>query len=308
MAKHNFSFNSLEEAKDIDFNKKSARDKNRLGRGLDTLLRTSPPTSGSTTITEIDIDLIKPNPNQPRTNFDQEALEELSASIKANGIIVPITLKKNDDNTYQIIAGERRYRASQLAGLRRMPAYVKTAKDENILEMALIENIQREDLNAIEIALTYQRLLVDYQLTQEDLSDRVGKKRATIANYIRLLKLPAEIQLGLQEKKIETGHAKALVSLNDTQQQLALYKEVVERNYSVRDTEKRIRNLQNPTPETPVVATTPYDITPYQNVLTQHWGKRAQLQCNERGKGKLTISFASEQELQALLDSLNIAQ
>ena len=164
--------------------------KEALGRGLDILLNTNttPIVSGSSSINEIDIELIQPNPSQPRTNFNEEALEELASSIKEIGIITPITLKKNNDGTYQIIAGERRYRASKLAGIKKMPAYIKTAKDEQVLEMALVENIQREDLNAIEIALSYQRLIDDYKFTQEALSERVGKKRATIANYLRLLK------------------------------------------------------------------------------------------------------------------------
>lgn len=276
--------------------------KEALGRGLGSLLDTSPIISGSSTINEIDITLIQPNPTQPRTHFDEEALEELASSIKEIGIITPITLKKNEDGTYQIIAGERRYRASKLAGIKKIPAYIKTAKDEQVLEMALVENIQREDLNAIEIALSYQRLIDDYKFTQEALSERVGKKRATISNYLRLLKLPAEIQLGLQERKIETGHAKALVSLNDAQKQIALYEAIVKNNYSVRETEKHIRDVsdKNTTPKAPDTELQ----SKYAESIKQTWGNRIQMHCNEKGKGKLTIAFENEQQLNELLEAL----
>ncbi len=274
-----------------------------LGRGLDSLLDTTPIVSGSSSINEIDIELINPNPTQPRTNFDQEALEELAASIKEIGIITPITLKKNNDGTYQIIAGERRYRASKLAGIRKIPAYIRTANDDQVLEMALVENIQLQDLNAIEIALSYQRLIDDYHFTQEALSERVGKKRATIANYLRLLRLPAEIQIGLQEKKIEAGHAKALVSLGDAQQQITIYETVVKNNYSVRETEKCIREMLEGKPaKTPKEL--PAQFANYKQEIKQTWGNRIQLQCNDKGKGKLAIAFADEAELTALLNML----
>ena len=181
-----------------------------LGRGLDALIDTThvEPRGGSS-INEVELAKIIANPNQPRRTFDQEALKELADSIKAHGVISPITLRKNDDGSYMIIAGERRFRAAKLAGLNTIPAYIRTAKDEQVMEWALIENIQREDLDAIEIALAYQRLIDDYNLTQERMSERVGKKRATVANYLRLLKLPAEIQIGIKEKKIDMGHARA---------------------------------------------------------------------------------------------------
>ena len=186
--------------------------KSALGRGLDALITMDDlRTSGSSSISEIELSKIQPNPEQPRSIFEQETLEELAASIRSIGIIQPITLKEMGDDRYMIISGERRYRASLMAGLERIPAYIRTAEDDNVVEMALIENIQREDLNAIEIALAYQKLLDNYNLTQEALSERVGKKRATIANYLRLLKLPAEIQMGLKVKKIDMGHARALI-------------------------------------------------------------------------------------------------
>ena len=190
--------------------------RNALGRGLDALLSMDEvKTEGSSSINEIELSKISVNPNQPRREFDETALQELADSIKEIGIIQPITLRKIDDVSYQIIAGERRYRASLKAGLETIPAYIRTADDENVMEMALIENIQREDLNAVEIALAYQHLLEQYALTQERLSERVGKKRTTIANYLRLLKLPAPIQMALQNKQIDMGHARALITLGD---------------------------------------------------------------------------------------------
>ena len=204
-----------------------------LGRGLGALIDIgSVSTSGSSSINEVEIALIYPNPNQPRTHFDEESLTELANSIRELGVISPVTLRKNDDETYLIIAGERRFRAAKSIGLTSIPAYVKTAADEEVMEMALIENIQREDLNAIEIALTFYRLMEEYKLTQDRLSDRVGKKRATIANYLRLLRLPAEIQMGLKNKKIDMGHARAILGLSEPAVQLKLYDRVCRDTYS----------------------------------------------------------------------------
>ena len=190
----------------------AALKRSALGRGLDALITMDDlKTGGSSSISEIELSKIQPNPEQPRSVFEEETLEELATSIRSLGVIQPITLKEIGPEQYMIISGERRYRASLKAGLERIPAYIKTAADENVVEMALIENIQREDLNSIEIALAYQKLIDNYGLTQEGLSERVGKKRATIANYLRLLKLPAEIQVGLKDKKIDMGHARALI-------------------------------------------------------------------------------------------------
>lgn len=273
-----------------------------LGRGLEELLgqNSTIVTSGSSSINEIDIEKIFPNPNQPRTVFDEEALQELSDSIKSIGLITPITLKKNDDGTYQIIAGERRYRASKLAGLKKIPAYVKTSKDENVLIMALIENIQRENLNAIEIALTYQKLIEQSGLTQEALSENVGKKRATIANYLRLLRLPAEIQMGITEKKIDMGHSRALLALDDAQKQLSVYKEILKNGYSVRKTEDIIRNINQNEPEKKQKQLNE-KFSPYQQMLQNMFGKKVAFNCNEKGKGKISISFDNEDELNKLL-------
>ena len=211
-----------------------------LGRGLDALIDTHIITDGSSSINEVELDLISANPDQPRHFFDEEALKELSDSIRNHGVISPITLRKNDDGTYMIIAGERRYRASKMAGLSSIPAYIRTADDEKVRELALIENIQREDLDAIEIALAYQRLMDDYELTQERMSERVGKKRATVANYLRLLKLPAEIQIGIKEKKIEMGHARAILGSQSTEQQLSIYKRILREGLSVRKVEELV--------------------------------------------------------------------
>lgn len=288
-----------------------------LGRGLDALISTDAvKTDGSSSINEIAINLIKANPNQPRREFDPEALQELSDSIKEIGIIQPITLRKMEDGTYQIIAGERRFRASQLAGLTTIPAYIRTADDENVMEMALIENIQREDLNAMEIALAYQSLIEQYHLSQEQLSKRVGKGRATIANFLRLLRLPAVIQVALKEKKIDMGHARALLALDDPAAQIALFKEIQEKGYSVRQVEEIVRESkeQNLTGEAP--AEDKKSEAPQQNAvfhqlkkqLTHFFQTPVQLTCNNKGAGKISIKFKSEEELERIItifDKLN---
>ena len=217
--------------------------RNALGRGLDALFSMDEvKTEGSSSINEIELSKITVNPNQPRHEFDPVALQELADSISEIGIIQPITLRKLSDDEYQIIAGERRFRASQLAGLTSIPAYIRTADDENVMEMALIENIQREDLNSVEIALAYQHLLEQYGLTQERLSERIGKKRTTIANYLRLLKLPDEVQLALKEGLISMGHAKAIAGA-PADQQLRVLKRCIKKGLSVRQVEELVRSL-----------------------------------------------------------------
>ena len=289
--------------------------KNALGRGLDALLDISDiQTEGSSSINEIELDKIKVNPNQPRREFNEEALRELADSISEIGIIQPITLRQTDDNLYQIIAGERRFRAAQLAGLKTIPAYIRTADDENVMEMALIENIQREDLNSVEIALAYQHLLDQYNLTQERLSERVGKKRATIANYLRLLKLPAEIQMGLQNKQIEMAHARALVSLSDAKLQVKLYRETIENGYSVRKVEELVKSLtQGEAVRSggkkimPKGSKLPEEYNVLKQQLTGFFKTKVQLTCSPKGKGKISIPFNNEEELErimALFDSM----
>jgi len=286
------------------------KNKTGLGRGLGALIDTENiSTNGSSSISEVELDLIFANPNQPRSHFDEEALTELAVSIRELGVISPITLRKNDNGTYLIIAGERRFRASKLVGLRTIPAYVKTAADEQVMEMALIENIQREDLNAIEIALTFYRLMEEYKLTQEKLSDRVGKKRTTIANYLRLLRLPAEIQMGVKDKKIDMGHARAILGLNDPAAQLHLYEAILKHNYSVRKVEEIVRKyVENGgfelKPKTnPVVKLREYD--ELKTRLSELFGAKVQLNCHPDGKGKISIPFASDEELTNIMELLD---
>ena len=222
--------------------------RNALGRGLDSLISMDDvPARGTSAINEISIDLITPNPDQPRTSFDNDSLDELATSIRELGIIQPLSLRRTGPDTYQIIAGERRFRAARLAGLTTVPAYIREANDMEVTEMALIENIQREDLNAIEIALTFKKLLDQYDLTQERLSERIGRKRATIANFLRLLKLPAEVQLGLRDRRVDMGHARALLSLDNPTLQLRLYNRIIHEGLSVRKVEETARKWnENP--------------------------------------------------------------
>ena len=286
--------------------------KSALGRGLDALITMDDlRTGGSSSISEIELSKIQPNPEQPRSIFEQETLEELAASIRSIGIIQPITLKEMGDDRYMIISGERRYRASLMAGLERIPAYIRTAEDDNVVEMALIENIQREDLNAIEIALAYQKLLDNYNLTQEALSERIGKKRATVANYLRLLKLPAEIQMGLKDKKIDMGHARALIPVEDPEVQLALYEQILEQGLSVRNVEELVRSIAagEKLPEKSAKETRkpmlPEEYKMLREHLSRFFNTKVQLTCDNKGKGKITIPFATEEELEKLIGLLD---
>ena len=277
-----------------------------LGRGLDALIALDDlKTSGSSSINEIELSKIQPNPEQPRSVFEQEALEELAMSIRSMGVI------------HLIISGERRYRAALMVGLERIPAYIKTAADEHIMEMALIENIQREDLNSIEIALAYQKLMENYGMTQEQLSERVGKKRTTIANYLRLLKLPAEIQMGLKDKKIDMGHARALVPVDDPEVQLAFYEQIMEQGLSVRTVEEMVRQVTEKKKlsceEKPAEAATkpsrkptlPEEFKILREHLCRYFHTNVQLTCDEKGKGRITIPFDSEIELEKLIGILD---
>lgn len=279
-----------------------------LGRGLDALISTGDVhTNGSSSISEVDIDRIVANPNQPRRDFDPEALQELSESIRQIGIIQPITLRKMDDGSFQIIAGERRWRASLMAGLRTVPAYIRTADDENMMQMALVENIQREDLNAIEIALAYQNLIEQYNLTQDALSEKVGKKRATIANYLRLLKLPAQVQMALQKREMDQGHARALLSLQQPSMQVKLFGEIQKKGYSVRQVEEMVKAIN--AGET--VKSGRSSLRDKKRVLSEEhqslrdrlserFGAKVQMTCNE-GKGTISIPFSSDEDLQRII-------
>lgn len=282
--------------------------KQALGRGLSALIETEPVVAvGSTLFNEIEISKIHPNPNQPRTEFDDEALEELAASIRANGIISPITLRKISEDNYQIIAGERRYRASKLAGLDKIPAYIRDVDDGQVMEMALIENIQREDLNAIEIALSYNSLVATLNITQEALAERVGKKRATITNYLRLLKLPAEIQMGLKDKKIDMGHARALVSVENPEVMLNIYAQVLAEGASVRRTEELVRlaaigdNDKKIEKKEKLHTFMPEEYDTLCKELNDKFNAKVKLSYNEKGKGKVVIPFDSDDDLMRLM-------
>ena len=278
-----------------------------LGRGLDALISTEAVrTSGSSSIGEIALSQIEANPNQPRSEFSEDALRELADSISEIGIVQPITLRQIDEDRYQIIAGERRFRASQLAGKETIPAYIITADDESTMEMALVENIQREDLNALEIALAYQKLIEQNNFSQEQLSKRVGKGRATIANFLRLLKLPAPVQMALKEKQIDMGHARALLSLDDPKQQIKLFNEIQKNGYSVRQVEEIVRQMK----EEGYDAAKKKENKQQENVavfsqlkkqLTHFFQTPVQLTCSPKGNGKISIKFKNEEELERII-------
>ena len=278
------------------------------GRGLDALIDTGEVrTQGSSNLNEIALDQISPNPNQPRREFDEEAMQELANSIREIGIIQPVTLRQMEDGKYQIIAGERRWRAAQMAGLETIPAYIRTVKDETVMEMALVENIQREDLNAIEIALAYEHLLEENGMTQEKISERVGKSRTAITNYLRLLKLPAQVQMALQKKQIDMGHARALLSLESPSQQIKLFKEILKNSYSVRKVEELVKRIKNDATdengEKRIIAKSPN--ADHYNMLTKQlsgvMGTKIQFTCSPKGKGKISIPFANEEELERIM-------
>jgi ParB family transcriptional regulator, chromosome partitioning protein len=288
--------------------------RNALGRGLGALISEANEVSQqAAAIDLISIAEIEANPWQPRTNFDKEALEELSKSIKEIGIIQPLTLRKIDENKYQIIAGERRFRASKLAGLDRVPAYIRESDDNNMLEMALIENIQREDLDAIEIAISYQRMIDECNYNQETISDKVGKKRSTVSNYIRLLKLPAIIQKAIREREISMGHARAIINVQDPETQVMLYKQIITYDFSVRKIEEIVRKLNNEEPadkEVPkaVVPKFPNEYENLKNHLSKHFSTNVDFKINNKGKGSIVIPFDSNNDLERIigvLDKLN---
>ena len=285
---------------------------NALGRGLDALISTDDVhTEGSSTINEIAVDQIEPNPNQPRREFDPVALEELANSIKQLGIVQPITLRQISENRFQIIAGERRWRASQLAGLKAIPAYIRTIDDENVMEMALVENIQREDLNAIEIALAYEQLLQKSGMTQEKVAAEVGKSRAAVANYLRLLKLPAQVQMAVQKKEIDMGHARALLSLDSPSLQLKLFHEIQKNGYSVRKVEELCQQLNNgediqsAKKNIKAKAQLPKEFDDLKKRLSDFFDTKVQMTCSPTGKGKISIPFANEEDLEHIMNVLD---
>lgn len=289
--------------------KYKSRTKNHaLGRGLDALISTEAiRTQGSSTINEIPIEQIEPNPNQPRRQFDEEALTELANSIRQIGIIQPITLRQTEANKFQIIAGERRWRASQIAGLTALPAYIRTIDDENVMEMALIENIQREDLNPIEIALAYEHLMEQENMTQEKVAQHVGKSRAAIANFLRLLKLPAQIQLALQKGDLDMGHARALLAVDSPSEQIKLFREVQKNNYSVRKVEeltqqiKKGEDIQTAKKKIAAKEKMPEEFNILKKRLSEYFQTKVQLSYTPRAKGKITLSFKNEEDLERLM-------
>lgn len=290
--------------------------KKALGRGLSALLKDPSQEVNTATdkdadkvlgqIAAIDIDSIETNPFQPRTKFDKEALEELAASIAELGIVQPITVRKTGLNKFQLISGERRFRASRLAGLTEIPAYVRLADDQAMLEMALVENIQRQDLDAIEVALSYKRLMDECDITQEELGGRVGKKRSTVTNYLRLLKLPPLIQAGIRDEMITMGHARALINVDDEDLQLDMYREIVKNDLSVRQVEDRVRKLREK--EKGITPKKKRANEPYQHLedhLNRFLGTKVELKVNAKGTGKIVIPFDNDSELERIVKTLN---
>lgn len=299
--------------------------RNALGRGLNALITMDDTdTQGSSFISEVELSKISPNPDQPRRQFDDEAMEELAASIARIGIIQPITLRQIADDNYQIIAGERRFRAAKIAKLSSIPAYIKKVEqDDDVMQMALVENIQREDLNSIEIALAYQNLIQSLSLTQEQLSERVGKKRTTITNYLRLLKLPAEVQMGIKDKKIDMGHARALITLDDPEMQLSLYDVILTQSLSVRGVEHIVRELANGKSLKEILLATSTstrkktrrdtqpavpqsgDFEALQVHLSNFFQTNVQFSHTRKGNGRITIPFQSTEELERIISILD---
>ena len=287
--------------------------KSGLGRGLGALLDDSKGGESlvidrkkPTGVGNISVKYIEVNPFQPRVNFDQEALDELVESIKVHGIIQPITVRQLSQNEYQLISGERRLQATKRAGLSDIPAYIRTADDQQMLEMALIENIQRENLNAIEVALSYQRLLSECNLKQEELGDRVGKKRSTVTNYLRLLKLPEDVQAGLRDAKISMGHARTLVTIEDIDQQLAIYDQIIEKDLSVRKVEELVRDLGKANVSNPLKQEIDPEILKLQVKLSSHFGTKIKVSADTKNTGQIKIPFSSTGELNRILDILDV--
>ena len=301
---------------------KKKYDRNVLGRGLDSiggskglgldaLIDTHDvQTKGSSNLIEVPINMIKANPNQPRREFDESALKELAASIREIGLVTAITVRQIPDGTYQIIAGERRWRASQMAGLTSIPAYIRTVEEDNAMEMALVENIQREDLNAIEIALAYQHLAESTGMTQEKISARVGKSRTSVTNYMRLLKLPAQIQMALKNKDIDMGHARSLLAIDSPSQQLKLFKEIQRNNYSVRKVEELVQLIKNgenlqQAKKTAGVTQLPLEFSILRDRLSELFHVKVQMTCSPQSKGRISIPFNNEDELERVMNIID---
>lgn len=281
-----------------------------MGRGLGALIEDADQgqKTPAAAINEIRISDIEVNPFQPRKNFDEDSLQELASSIREIGIIQPITVRQVNGDTYQLITGERRFKAARMAGLNTIPAYVRRAEDSNMLEMALVENIQREDLDSIEVAISYQRLIEEVNLTQEDLSERVGKKRSTITNYLRLLKLPAEIQLGIRDRLISMGHARALVNIPDPNVQLEIYQKIIRDDLSVRKVEELVRrnnNARGPRESKPPAASSPEEYSELKTHLSRFFQVDVDFRRGNKGSGRIVIPFKSDRDLERILAAID---
>lgn len=293
-------------------NNNNNKKKPALGRGLSALLTDAGKVSESDLemstlhFSNLDIEKIEANIGQPRTDFDQKALEELAASISVQGIIQPITVRKLDASKYQIISGERRFRASKIAGLKTIPAYIRIANDQEMLEMALIENIQRQDLNAVEVAISYQRLISECDLKQEQLGERVGKDRTTVNNYLRLLKLPPVILVGIRENKISMGHAKTLINVENAETQLFLYNKIIKDELSVRKAEELVRELHKEKKNQTAKPVNNYEIDILQQKLSSHFGTKIHIKADDKNKGEIKIPFLSTEDLNRILEILNM--
>ena len=290
-----------------------ATKKQALGRGLSALLKESSHVISATdknadkvvgSIIEIGLDLIDVNPYQPRTYFDEEALVELANSIKELGVIQPITVRKLDGNKFQLVSGERRFRASKLIGNKKIPAYIRLANDQEMLEMALVENIQRKNLDPIEVALSYQRLIDEIQLTQEELSTRVGKKRSTVTNYLRLLKLDPILQTGMRDGFISMGHGRAMINIQNTEDQLAIYEKILREKLSVRQTEDLVKNLKSGTNTKPSKKKVPSYLETSIHEISEYFGHKIDITVSSNGKGKILIPFHSEEDFNRIKNLL----
>jgi ParB family chromosome partitioning protein len=290
--------------------------KSALGRGLSAILE-SPDTDITSTdisgnyvvgaIANISLDKIEANPFQPRNNFEKDSLQELALSIREQGIIQPITVRKLGYDKYQLISGERRFRAAKLAGLDQIPSFIRVANDQQMLELALIENIHRKDLNSMDIAISYQRLIEECNITQEELSERIGKDRTTIANYIRLLKLPPEIQLAIKDEKISMGHARAIINIDNVDIQLDILHAIIAKNLSVRDVERIVKELNGqalPPPKRKKTTDLPQKHIKVKNELSQSYGIRVEIRRNTKGKGSIVIPFGSDKEFDRIVSLL----
>jgi ParB family chromosome partitioning protein len=290
-----------------------ATKKQALGRGLSALLQETPNMNSASdknaekvvgSIIEIELDLIDVNPFQPRTYFDEEALLELANSIKELGVIQPITVRKLAGNKFQLVSGERRYRASKQIGSKTIPAYIRLANDQEMLEMALVENIQRKNLDPIEVALSYQRLIDEIQLTQEELSTRVGKKRSTVANYLRLLKLDPILQTGMRDGFISMGHGRAMINVENTEDQLAIYEKILREKLSVRQTEDLVKDLKSVKTTKPKKKPTPNYIKNSVKDISAYFGHKIDIIVSNNGKGKISIPFHSEEDFNRIKNLL----